>query len=257
MLRTWARSTALAMLVAAPVQAQPGDETVSRIEELASRARTLYEAGDFGQSVAVYLEAYKLQPTAAVLYNVAVIYDRKLQEVDLAIDFYRRYIGSPDAAPDVVQRATARLQELKEQKEARRQADLATLSAPPPEQRPAGGAEAELTPMSGQSVAGYVVLATGLAALAGGAVVGMVAADSADAFNTIDANTDYESRKALQDEASSRALVADVLMGVGAAAAITGLLLVVLDDGPDPAETALRFGPTADGGVGVWLGGSL
>lgn len=256
-MRRWAKTTAMALLLAAPVQAQP-DDTVAQVEALAGEARALYDAGEFGQAVARYLEAYKLQPTAAVLYNVAVIYDKKIQEVDLAIEYYRRYIASPDADPKAVQRATARLQALKAEKEARRQADLSTLPTEPArDPGPPGVSDtvAPPPPMSGQSVAGYVLVGTGLVGLAGGGVMGYLAGDSADKFS---ASTEFDEKTELREQAQSRALVADVLYGVGAAAVVTGILLVVLDDGPADAQTGrLQVGPTAGGGVGVWLGGSL
>lgn len=260
MTRGLTRSTALALLLttplAAPVAAQPAD-TVEKVEALAREARTLYDAGEFGQSVAVYLEAYKLQPTAAVLYNVAVIYDKKLQEADLAIDFYRRYIGSPDADPAAVQRATARIQELKVEQAARREADLARLptrTERPPATEPALQPVEVERPLSGQTVWGYVALGSGVALAAGGAVMGVLAGDAADEFA---ASSDLDDKLEYRDTAQSRALVADILIGVGAAAAVTGLLMIVLDDG-EPAATgaSVGFAPTA-GGLGIWWGGSL
>lgn len=256
-MRRWAKTTAMALLLAAPVQAQPADDTVARVEALAGEARALYDAGEFGQAVARYLEAYKLQPTAAVLYNVAVIYDKKIQEVDLAIEYYRRYIASPDADPDAVQRATARLQALKAEKEARRQADLSTLptETPPPSGNPGVSGLAQPAPTSGQAVAGWVLIGTGLVGLAGGGVMGYLARDSADKFSE---STLYDEKVGHREDAEGRALIADVLFGVGAAAALTGVVLLVLDDGPAPAEVgALRVGPTPEGGFGVWLGGTL
>lgn len=239
-----------------PAHAQPaegGDETVQQVEALAERARGLYKEGEFGKAVAVYLEAYKLQPNAAVLYNVAVIYDKKLKEADLAIDFYRRYIGSPDADPAAVQRATARLQTLKAEREAQREAELATLgndegqNDPPPPPPPAPRS-------STQATAGWVLVGTGLASLTGGAVVGYLASDTADQFS---ASTNLSEKQDLRDTAETRALVADVLLGVGAVAALTGALLVALDDGPAEGSARLMVGPTLGGGVGVWWGGEL
>jgi len=252
MMRRWAKTTAVALMLAAPVQAQPADDTVARVEALAGEARTLYAAGEFGQAVARYLEAYKLQPAAAVLYNVAVIYDKKLQEVDLAIEYYRRYSAAPDADPDAVQRATARLQALKAEKEARRQADLSAL---PTETVNPPAAATTPPPMAGQTQTVWVLVGPCLAAVTGGGVMGYLAGDAADERA---ASTDRDERHDLRDKATTRALVADVLYGVGAAAVVTGLVLIVLDDGPaEPAATALRIGPTTGGGFGLWLGGTL
>lgn len=259
MMRGLARSTALALLLTTPVTAaaQPAD-TVEKVEALAREARALYDAGEFGQAVAVYLEAYKLQPTAAVLYNVAVIYDKKLQEVDLAIDFYRRYISSPDADPAAVQRATVRIQELKVEQAARREADLARLpTRPPPTATPEDTVLQPIEverPLSSQTVWGFVALGSGVALAAGGAVMGVLANDAADRFAK---STDLGDKLDHRDIAESRALVADVLIGVGAAAAVAGLLLIVLDDDEPAAQGAsIGLAPTA-GGLGIWWGGSL
>ncbi|MCA9538437.1 MAG: hypothetical protein KC620_06085 [Myxococcales bacterium] len=252
MRRGVARAAVLSLLLAGTGQAQTG-ETVAQVEELAREARTLYEAGDFGRAVSVYLEAYKLQPTAAVLYNVAVIYDRKLNETDLAADFYRRYIRSPDADPEAVLRATKRLQELKADQEARRAADMATLGnnndgADPMPNRVDTGIRP--TGTSGQVVAGWSLIGLGAAGLATGGVFGYLARDAANEF---EGTIVLEDKKDLRDTAKSRALIADIAFGVGAAAAVTGVVLLLLDDGGAEAS-ALRFGPTP-GGAQVGLGG--
>lgn len=261
MMRGLAGSTALALLCSAatPVgtaRAQ-GADTVEQVERLAGEARALYDKEEYGQAVAVYLEAYKLQPTAAVLYNVAVIYDKKLGEADLAIDFYRRYIGSPDADPAVVQRATARIQELKTaqaeaeaEATARRERERARRLEPEPTLQPIEAPKA----LGTQSIVGYVTLAGGLALVAGGAVMGVLAGDAADDFS---ASNDLGDKLDHRDTAEGRALVADVLYGVGAAAAITGLVLVVLDDGPvDTEGRTVGVAPTP-GGAGVYWGGTF
>ncbi len=253
-MRRWAKTMVAALMLAAPVQAQPADDTVAQVEALAGEARALYDAGEFGQAVAKYLEAYKLQPTAAVLYNVAVIYDKKIQEIDLAIEYYRRYIASPDADPAAVQRATARLQALKAEKEARRQADLSTL---PTEPDPPPGTTPVQPPPPGstQTTVGWVLVGTGLVGLAGGGVMGYLAGDSADKFS---ASTDFEEKVGHRDDAQSRALVADVAFGIGAAAAITGIVLIAIDDDPEASTSGtVGAGPTPGGGFGVWLGGTL
>lgn len=261
MMRGLAGSTALALLcsAAAPIgiASAQGADTVEQVERLAGEARALYDKGDFGKAVAIYLEAYKLQPTAAVLYNVAVIYDKKLGEADLAIDFYRRYIGSPDADPAAVQRATARIQELKTaqaeaqaEDAARRERERARRVEPDPALQPVAPPEA----LGTQTIVGYVTLAGGVALVAGGAVMGVLAGDAADEFS---ASNDLDDKLDHRDTAESRALVADVLYGVGAAAAITGLLLVVLDDGPvDTEARTVGVAPTT-GGASVWWGGTF
>ena len=114
MLRTYGLKAALSScLLVSPVYAQSAGASIQTVEALAAQASAAYKAGDYERAVSLYLEAYKSQRAAAVLYNIAIIYDRKLSEPQLASAFYRRYIGAPDADPAAVLRATKRLGELK------------------------------------------------------------------------------------------------------------------------------------------------
>ncbi len=238
----------LALAGALPTGAAAQDAPAAvDVEALARRASELYKAEQYTEAVSVYLQAWQAAPAAALLYNVAHIYDRKLGERELAIDFYRKYITSPDADPTAVARATERIQVLKQQ-----QAEAAAapkpapvVTAPPPDPPPVVTQPAE--PPSGRRRAvGWILAGTGTALLAGGGVLGYVARTDADAFAD---STDLDEKRSHRDSGQSKALAADVMMGVGLAAGITGaVLLLIGDDAPAPVTVGAGPGFLVIGG---------
>lgn len=247
---------ALCLSLLGPVAARAQGESapVDQVETLAARAKAHYAAGRFNEAISDYLAAFRLAPAAGLLYNVAHIYDRKLDEIDLALQFYRRYVGAPDAEPDIVGKANARIQELKIEKRRRELAEMAPPVTPPP----VAITEPVAAPVargggSSQKTWGWITLGAGVAIAGAGAIFGVQAQGSADDF---DASTDLAEKQAARDDGQSQALTADVLYGVGGAAVLTGIILLVT--APDDAATAWRLGPTGDGrGAALWLGGAL
>lgn len=238
-----------ATMSAGAASAAEGDR-VSEVEALAAQAKQYYLAGDYGGAVAAYLRAYRTSPAAGLLYNVAIIYDKKLGERDLAVDFYRRYIAAPDADPSVVERATLRVQALKAEKAA---VDAAALAPAPPPAEPPQQVIQPVRPGDagrGQRLAGWLTLGAGVATAGVGVVFGVQAQTSQDDF---DAGTTVTGKQDARDQGEQQALIADVLYGVGAAAAVTGLVLVLT--APDgEAVSGLRVAPTSDGAALGWSG---
>ena len=234
-------------------------------DAFAKEARAHYDQGRFEQAVASYLKAFRLAPSAGFLYNVAVIYDRKLNEPELAIDFYRRYIKAEDADPAVVERATARIKALKSQSPPEpilaptapptaAPEPVASQPPPPPPAPPPAG-------LTTRDVAGYTLLSIGGLSLVGGGVLGVLAYTVHGKYQDAENISD---KKNLQSLGRSEALTGDILMGVGAVMAGTGLyLLLTGGDEASPAPTpALEAGPDVSlvplpGGLGLTFGGSL
>ncbi len=238
--------TAFLLLLPAMASGQGEKSQLSQVEALAGQAQVHYKAGRFDKAVALYLEAWRLAPAAAVLYNIAHIYDRKLGERSLAIDFYRRYISATDADPEAVQRATKRVQELKVEEE------KARIAMPPPDS--GGGANrprarARRSGTSGREMGGWVAVGAGGLLVVTGSVFGILASDKADRF----ADTDEVDRQSLRESGQTQALIADVMLGVGVAAAATGVVLLML---PDSDASALRVAPI-EGGAMLGFGGAL
>lgn len=242
----------------APDEAPPGAS--GQVEVLAQQARLRYQEGRFSEAVGLYLEAYRLTPASALLYNIALIYDRKLDEPELAIQFYRRYIAAPDADPQVAQRATTRIQQLKAAPPPSASGQVGVLPGEDAKQRGQGGAQIqdEIPPRrdEGRALAGWITAGAGVALVAGGVAFGLSAAQSEDDF--ADA-TSLARKQRLRDDGEQQALIADVLTVGGLAAVGVGVWLLLTADAtpPEAGGVTVGAGPTADGGFGMWLGGDL
>lgn len=243
----------MAAVILALVSPAAAQAPAEQVETLAAKAKAHYKAGRFNDAISVYLEAYQVSPAAGLLYNVAHIYDRKLDELDLALQFYRRYVGDPTASPEGVRKANLRIQELKAEKKKREVAAMARPK-PPVAQPPPPVVTKPIRPTSNkQKTAGWVAIGVGVAAAGAGAVFGIQAQGSADDF---DSANDLTTKKNARDDGQSQALLADILYGVGAVSAITGVVLLLTADDDD--ATAWQLGPTSDGtGAAVYWGGSL
>ncbi len=233
----------IALLVGAPLVGTPApawSEDVppeSQAETLAAEGRRLFSEGNFAGAINAYLKAHQISQAAEILYNVAFIYDKKLNEAELAMTYYRRYIGSPDADPDVVQRATARLNELKQA---------------PPKKPP----EPQPVPRDGrpQQIAGWTVLGIGGAALVAGVALVVVAKKDADTFHDTGASTG--DRQTARDRGKTLAIAGDVLWSVGAAAVVTGLVVALTAPKGGQGKVSVSGAPLPGGGL-VSLGGAF
>ena len=220
----------------------PNDKAlVEAVEQLAQRARSAYGVKQYTKAISYYLKAYRLAPAGALLYNIAYIYDYKLNERSLAISFYRKYISSEDADPDVVGRATSRLGVLKKQKSP---VNTDTVVDSKSNQRTIDGTRNQVDvrrprqfsrpEMSTQSTWGWTMLGLGGATLAAGGIVGALAAQQ---HNNFVGAQDFSEKRQFQESGKSRALTADILMGFGAVAATTGLVLLFTDNNDQAARS--------------------
>ena len=97
----------------ARARAPQADTVADRVEALAQEASELVRSGEFHGGSGRYEEAYGIEPAAALLYNIAFVYDRKLDDPRSARAYYERYLLAPDAEPDGSARARHRLVDLK------------------------------------------------------------------------------------------------------------------------------------------------
>jgi len=128
------------------------------------------------------------------------------------------------------------------------------------EKTPVDGASAAAqTPVdevAGRRVAGIVLDSAGLAALAAGAIVGVLAKDaydSADGLAAAGRPEEFEAFEDARDSAQTRMVVADVLYVAGALALGAGLYLTFTDGDSEGAR--LSAAPKSDGGMLVFSGG--
>ena len=222
----------------------------TEVESLASRAQLAYKGARYGDAVALYLKAYRLQPASILLYNIGYIYDRKLDEPSLAVTYYRRYIKAIDAEPDLVQKATRRLRTLKE-----------SVAVAPGQRPPAAGVDTpnmvrrnaiRSTGPPAASVrrqAGFGLLGAGGAVLATGVVLGVLAQQEQQTFAT---SVSYTERVEARDLGQKYALAGDVLMAVGAITSVTGLILALT--APAERTVGVSAAPVSGGAVFVMTG---
>lgn len=159
-------------------EASDGDASIALSEQKAAQAFEAFQAKHFSEAVTLYLQAHAASPNADILYNVARIYDTKLGDRPLAINFYRRYITDPGAVADRIQVANERLLAL-------RDAELAVAERPAPAPRATPDSAPPTTeprpaPAMGWTTgewAGAILAGTGVVALGIGTGFGVAAMD--------------------------------------------------------------------------------
>lgn len=236
---------------AAGTSATPVPTRVAQAEALADQAYAAYQAGDALRAVELYLNAQKLAPSADILYNVAHIYDLKLGDRRLAMEFYRRSVAEPGASGERIVKANRRLLELKEADLAA--AGLTALPAPTPARAAQPPAPADRG-TSGREVAGWSLGALGLAGVGLGVGFGIAAKNTADRVHR---NCDGDLCRSGEDveavdDARRQAFVATVGFVSGGVLLATGATLLLLGRGQEQRSAgarspALRWGAVATG----------
>lgn len=249
----------LSILACSSISLLPSASFAGPTEEasaLADQAFAKYEAGLYAEAVSLYMQAYEKSVDARILFNVAQIYDKKVQDRDLAIDYYRRYLKSTTTEPGLVVTATERITELLRQQQSEptpKPPPVETPTVPPP-QEPAKPASPEAP--SPPFFIGWIV--TGVLG-AGAVVTGSLALD---ASSELDATTYAGPPSEEADSLASRAEVLGGLTdGLIAGGLVAGTITLVLQLTYKPAaakSTGVWVIPTVGSGVaGVTLGGVL
>lgn len=254
------KSWALALvtcLVANPVSVAFADsDAVAKAQQAADEALKAYQAGEYAKAISLYLESYKLAASAETLYNIASIYEKKLHERDLAIEYYRRCSASSDASAELVGKATAHIAALTKEKEA----EGAPKSAPATSSAPAAPAPAK--PESDGSTmrtVGWITAGAGLASIGIGVFFGLSAKSKhADATSAGCANGLCPSAAGVDSErsANSAARISTIGFVAGGVLAAGGLALVLLAPSTKlgtpnaPVTGAIKLTPLVDRGGG-------
>ena len=229
-----ALAAVLLVEVAAPslARADGAQGTPQTVEQLANLAYEQTSAGKYSEAIATYMKAYEAAKAGAILYNIAAIYDRKMHERSLAIEYFRRYLQAPDAEPDFVRKATERLSALKAEVAAEEQARASVhVTALPPQPPPPP--EAPVPPPSngtGLRIAGVVVGAVGLLGLGGGFVLGSLAKSKYDDSNKDCSATSCSSSQgvSLEQQAGNLATWLTVAVVSGGVLLATGITLILV-----------------------------
>jgi tetratricopeptide (TPR) repeat protein len=267
----------LAVLLAGAARA--ADEpsaSKGRVEDYASRAYELVAKGQYSEAVALYIKAYQVTPAPAILYNIGAIYDKRLQERELALDYYRRYLRSSELDPELARRAGERVEAIKDEV-ARHDARPAT-AGPNTSSPPVPKAAAPVAPgfvrervaepqsgMSGLKIGSLVVGGVGLV----GVGVGLAFGAHARTLNnqalqqSCSGKTCLDQRGVdLTKDARSSATLSTVFVTIGGAAVLGGVAAFLLapSTGGDGAQASrpITVIPVASAhGAGVLVRGEL
>lgn len=215
-----------------------GKAAVAFSERRAAEAFQAYSRSDYAAAVALYLEAYEAAPNGSILYNVARIYDTKLADRALAINFYRRYIADPGGHPDLIVIANQRLHEL-------RDAQLA-LANPPDERATAAagtkprvggspsaardGSQERRDGWSAGRWAGVAIGAVGVAGIGVGGGFGLAARSKANTAKGLCNGNACTSQVGVDAALAARtdATISNIGFAGGAALLATGVAVFVL-----------------------------
>jgi hypothetical protein len=196
---------------------------------------------------------------------VATVYDRKLHERELAAEYYRRYIRTPDPNPELVKRATERLTGLKKEaeEEAAKRAALPPAGAGQGSQAGPAGPTAEeredrLSASKTWHTIGIVTGAVGLLGVAGG----VLGAGGAAKYYNDKANQDCNNSLACKtqqgvDDASKSgtwATISTVATAAGAGVLAIGIALYFAAPKPFPTAGQITIAPqigSSGGGMSV------
>lgn len=258
----------LACVTAAP--AVRGDETAETTEQLAEKAYALQAAGKYPEAIATYLKAYDQSKAGLTLLNIATIYDRKLNEPQLAAEYYRRYLMAPDAEPDRVKKVTERLTTLKhaEEQEARARNAVTPIptttpsSQPPPEPREKTSDASHASQGGAMRTAGVVMGVLGVVGVGASLVLGYAAKIKNDDANAVcnGAACANQNGVDLASTAGSFATASTIAFIAGLACVGGGIALYALAPRGTPASRAARIylAPRVDtSGGGMVLHGAF
>jgi tetratricopeptide (TPR) repeat protein len=188
------------------------------------RGRAHYDAGRFSEAAQDFSEAYRLSERPQLLYNVYVAH-RDAGHTEAAVEALRSYLANVRDAPDQTN-LRARLAALEAQLAARAEETRAKEAEVAP-----ANARAVRTSVRKETVVSrvpWVFIGTGAGFLVAGAVTGGLALGKRSALEDDCIGTTCRSSSD-SDIHSLRVLSVstDVLIGTGAAAGITGLVLLL------------------------------
>ncbi len=245
LLTVWTAALSLALVAATPVaSAAPGEPTA---KERVARGLEFYQAGNYDEAIAEFERAYAASNSAAILFPWAQA-ERLRGNCRQAVDLYQRFIDSKPPTKQV-EAATRNRKECEERLQST-DAVAATIvpgeagdvSAPEPEPEPVQEPEPEPEPPPPPppprwrtDAAGWTLLGVGAAAtIAGGAVLGLAQRSEADAA---DAPT-YGDFADLKESAATQRIAGGVVLGVGAALLLAGVIRLALSGRTDARPQA-------------------
>jgi tetratricopeptide (TPR) repeat protein len=256
MVRRCCSLAAVFLLFASPGHAEPQSSNDKEARKLFFQGDRMYEEGKYEEAVEAFEKAYQLSRRPELLFNLANAYER-LGQYEEALRALRDY--APAAPKDDRERIAARLKTLEERAEERRsraekeKAVATPAPAPAPaETKPSEPAPEE--PASKPPILAYTLLGVGAVGVGVGVFFGVQAmgakSDAEEQCGGASGNFCRASAQGSIDDASSRALIADIAFAAGAVAAGAGVVLLLTHRGSNEKENAaaLHAAPRPGGG---------
>ncbi|MEL7368671.1 MAG: hypothetical protein AAFN74_07160 [Myxococcota bacterium] len=214
--------------------------TADRAQALYLEGMTLYRAGKYRSAVGRFEKAYRLVPDPRLMYNIGRSYEA-LGNLSIANRWFLRTVDDPQTTTALRQKATKRIRmiERARQRSAQAPSDAAQLVAPAKD----SGVSAMGTTKWLSGVAGLGLLGTGAAFLTLGLLDESELDDARTASGQVSTLTRQEAAD-LAGRAEDRQLMGTIMLGAGAALAITSVVLFLVDGDDDDEATAL-FGPSS------------
>lgn len=220
------RAFVLAGLLASSPVALAGESMTAkeRAMELYQESAALYQAGELKQAGERLEQAYALDPSPTLLYNLARVHEG-LGELEAAIESYRRFLVAAPDTPDRgalekrIETLGAQLAEQRRLREAeQRKHGKAEEGARGPS-APAVASPAGADPDRAPNRAPWLILGMGGLALGTGAGLGMI---SRGAARRAEDEESFLEAKAAERRANDFAVAANVALAVGGAVSLAG-----------------------------------
>lgn len=222
---------------------------------LVNEALEAYRGRDYDRAIARFTAAYEQRAEPELLYNIARSHERALRRKE-AIAMYERFLKSPGTTAELRAQALAAVEALKREESAMARAaaedrQARTVTDTPPKNDASVARTVAPAPKERSHTLAWSLIGGGAAVAAAGGVFGVLALGSNSDFDNATTPSD---KIDLRDETKQRALIADVLIGVGVVSAAVGIVLrVTADDG-----TTIAVAPAISSELtGVALGGSF
>jgi tetratricopeptide (TPR) repeat protein len=234
--------------VTPPTTTPPSAAAHARAAELFKKSVDTYRSGDFKQTIDLLNEAYALEPQPVLLYNLARAHEG-IGNNDAAIETYEKFLAQEPNAKDrgAIEQRLATLKRQRDERlalEKKSAAQPAPQPVEPPHERP----------VHRRSVLPYVVGGVGVAGLAAGAVFGLMAGSKRD--DAVAAPGQRDSLD-LEDQAKSRATLANVSFVVGGVLLAAGVTWWVLDLNASKKSASIPAMRVGLGAGLLQLGGAL
>jgi tetratricopeptide (TPR) repeat protein len=211
---------ACSSLLAQTAPLTPNDQEAAKAHYLAGSA--YYDQADYANAVREFNEAYRLSKRPDLLYNLAISYERQ-EQFDHAIAALERYlVEKPDAQDRAI--IQSRIENLEKRRYTTR------LTTPPQAAAPLAPVVTAAPPARTRHVVSLTVGAIGVAALAAALGTGISAQLLHDDLDRrCPGRVCRPSDQPDIDRGHALAVSTDVLIAVGAAATVTGVVLFVVE----------------------------